>query len=321
MQIDVSQSPWWWIRVLAPGRVVTTRRVEPRPIRPSAPRSRSTRSMSAFWPVPRSPVVRGDAGGHGGMIGGRVTWHAGRVCARGTHPAIGTPGRAQAGADVREAQPLAALRSSRAPGAHLRPAPCRAGRLSAPCAHAPGPLRSAQATRQTRHSAAGSDSGSPWTRKKSAGPPSAITPASRPRRAARRRATSPRRAPPTARARRRRATRPPTRAGSPAASRRRSPCRRRSPTPARRAAATDASARSSRAWIALRPSAPAKRGIAVVRANVSHERMTARVETRNVPRWAISRGQRVVQLEPVLDRVDAAGGRRPARPTAGPRGP
>jgi hypothetical protein len=35
-----------------------------------------------------------------------------------------------------------------------------------------------QPTRQTRHSADGSDSGSPWTRKKSAGPPSRIWPAS-----------------------------------------------------------------------------------------------------------------------------------------------
>ena len=40
------------------------------------------------------------------------------------------------------------------------------------------PAQPAQATRHTRHKAAGSLSGSPWTRKKSAGPPSWIVPAS-----------------------------------------------------------------------------------------------------------------------------------------------
>ena len=189
----------------------------------------------------------------------------------------------------------------------------------------------AQATRQTRHSAVGSDSGSPWTRTKSAGPALARSRRRRARRAARRRATSPRRAPPTARARPRRATRPPRRAGSPGASRRRSRCRVAIRTPAAvRPGATLSRPLAAGRDRSSRPSAPANRSIVVVAPNDTHDRKTASVETRNVPRRAISAATSSSSSKPCsiastppatpfARAVDpAASGRSPARRGRGP---
>ena len=148
--------------------------------------------------------------------------------------------------------------------------------------------RAPTTTRQTRHSAAGSDRGSPWTSEKSAGPPSredaglwlAEELAAAPRRGAERlprletggderldlpgELVRPGRA-----AAEIGAGRDPD-AGSTG----------RSGSIPRRARG----GRRSRS----RPSAPVNRSIVVVAPNDSHDRKTARVETRNVPRRAIS---------------------------------
>ncbi len=50
MKIDVSQGPWWWIRVFDPGWVVTTE--EYNPTEPATPdETPMDRSMSACWPI------------------------------------------------------------------------------------------------------------------------------------------------------------------------------------------------------------------------------------------------------------------------------
>ena len=129
-----------------------------------------------------------------------------------------------------------------------------------------------------------SDSGSPCTRAKSAGPPSRITPASGSPSSSPPRHVALTPAPPTARGRPRRAARPPRRAGSPASSRRRSRCpvAIETPPPGGRSRSRP---RRVRAAPRSGPGPPslAKRGSSVVVANVCHDAMTASVDTRRTP--------------------------------------